>query len=156
MTAWAGQPPALAATLNPLLVGAAVAWACGGYRQVAGGAMPLPLAFVIPGLVLHQPTRDVLPRAASKRLLAWQREHEEVVAALPARCQALRPFTLAGLRAGLRHGLLVADGSGFLPGPRAGGRVAEVEDVRRAAALVGRWLAPVRPVTVLSQLGMTT
>jgi hypothetical protein len=116
LTAWAQQPPAVRATLNPMLVGAVVVWASNAYRGVAGDLLPWPLAFVVPALVLHEPTRRALPKAASKRLLVWQRENEELVAELPARCLALKPFTSAGLRAALRHDLLQAEGSALRPG----------------------------------------
>lgn len=156
MTAWARQPPAVRATLNPVLVGAVVAWASNAYRGVSGDPLPWPLAFVVPALVLHEPTRRALPGAASKRLLVWQRENEELVAGLPARCLALKPFTSAGLRAALRHGLLQADGAALRSGPVRAAAPGPLVVTQRSAALVGRWFAPLPTATVLAQLGMTT
>lgn len=156
MTSWSDQPPALAATLNPVLLGTVLAWGAGGYFTRAGRAMPWPLAFVIPAMVLHPDTRAALPAAVSKRLLVWRRENEELVAGLPARCLSLKPYTSMGFRAGLRHGLLVVEGAGLKSGMRPADTPEELAHVQRSAALVGRWLAPLPPVTVLAQLGMTT
>ncbi len=154
MTAWQDQPPAIRATLNPLLVAGVLAWTSSGYRTVADAAMPWPLAFVASPLVLHAPSRRVLPAAASKRLLTWRDENEELVAGLPARSAALRPFVQAGLRAGLRHGLLALDGTSvrsLLPPARTPD---ELRALHKSAALVGRWLGPLPLPAVLAQLGV--
>lgn len=154
MTAWQDQPPAIRATLNPLLVAGVLAWTSSGYRTASHASMPWPLAFVAPALVLHMPTRQALPGAASKRLLAWRDENDLLVAGLPSRCAALRPFVQAGIRAGLRHRLLVLDGPGVggaLPPKRA---PSELQELAKAAALVGRWLGPLALPTVFAQLGV--
>lgn len=155
MTAWQEQPPAIRATLNPLLVAGVLAWTSNGYRDAVNTAMPWPLAFVTPALVLHTPSRQALPGAASKRLLTWRDENDILVAELPARCAALQPFIRAGLRAGLRHRLMVLDGTGIRSLlPRSRPPPTELREIARAAALVGRWLAPLPVPAVLAQLGV--
>jgi hypothetical protein len=156
MTRWREQPPAVRATLNPLLVAGVLAWSSRAYQETADRQpMPWPLAYVVPALVLHAPSRDALPGSAAKRLLAWRDENDLLVAGLPARCLALRPFTRAGLRAGLRHELLQLDGAGLrglLPPTRT---PRDLQGLQRSSALVGRWLAPLPTATVLATLGVT-
>ena len=154
MTAWQEQPPAIRATLNPLLVAGVLAWTSNGYRAAVNTAMPWPLAFVTPALVLHAPSRQALPGAASKRLLTWRDENDILIAGLPARCVALRPFVQAGLRVGLRHRLLVLEGIGIRSTLPQGRTPVELREIARAAALVGRWLAPLPVPAVLAQLGV--
>lgn len=154
MTVWQAQPPAIRASLNPVLVGAILAWTCDGYRKVGKAAMPWPLLFVAPALVLHAPTRDALPAAASKRLLSWRDENERLVADLPDRCLAMRPFVRSGLRTALRQGILTFEGTGAIGKLPASRTPPELQHLQRAAALVGRWLAAVPAPTAMSQLGM--
>lgn len=156
MTRWLDQPPAVRATLNPLLVAGVLAWSSRAY-QTAGGrrSMPWPLAFVVPAMVLHAPSRAALPSSAAKRLLAWRDENDMLVAGLSSRCMALRPFTQAGLRAGMRHAFLEIEGigvRGLLPPSRTPD---DLRELQRASALVGRWIAPLSATTVLATLGMT-
>lgn len=154
MSAWQEQPPAVRATLNPLLIAGVLAWTSEAYQRRAGAPMPWPLAFVTPSLVLHTPSRQALPKAASRRLLAWREEHAELVAGVPDRCLALRPFIQAGLRAGLRHRLLTLEGAGVRGSLPASRTPPELQDLRTSAALVGRWLAPMPVPAVLAQLGV--
>ncbi|MGY5884350.1 three component ABC system middle component [Modestobacter lacusdianchii] len=156
MTRWDEQPPAVRATLNPLLVAGVLSWSSRAYQETADRQpMPWPLAFVVPSLVLHAPSRDALPGSTAKRFLAWRDENDLLVAGVPARCLALRPFTRAGLRAGLRHRLLEINGAGLrglLPPART---PSDLQALQRSSALVGRWLAPLPTATVLATLGVT-
>ncbi|MGY2066194.1 three component ABC system middle component [Blastococcus sp. SYSU DS0619] len=156
MTRWQDQPAALRATLNPLLVAGVLAWSSRAYQEASDGdPMPWPLAFVTPALVLHVPSRTALPGSTAKRLLTWRDENDLLVSALPSRCTALRTYNRAGLRAGLRHGLLAIDGAGLrglLPSSRTPG---DLRELQRASALIGRWFAPLPTATVLATLGMT-
>ncbi|WP_425468332.1 three component ABC system middle component [Quadrisphaera granulorum] len=157
MIHWNDQPAAVRATLNPLLIAAVVAWSSRAYAKAGGHeGMPWPLAFVAPALILHPPSRQALPGSTKKRLIAWRDENDSLVEGLPERCRNLRPFTQAGLRAGLRHGFISVQGPDVVGRLSPGRTPDELREVARASALLGRWLAPLPASTVLGTLGMTT
>jgi hypothetical protein len=156
MTRWRDQPAALRATLNPLLVAGVLAWSSRAYEDASDGVpMPWPLAFVTPALVLHVPSRTALPGSTAKRLLTWRDENDLLISELPARCATLREYNQAGLRAGLRHGLLEIDGAGLRGLASSSRTPRELRELQRASALIGRWFAPLPTATVLATLGMT-
>jgi hypothetical protein len=117
--------------------------------------MPWPLAFLIPPLVLHRPTREALPRDTRTHLSTWIRRQPLLRAGFPDRAAAMVPLTREGIRLGLRAGVLTRDGStliGHLDNEPPEG---ELRQLARHAALVGRWLAKTdQPSTIFALLGV--
>ncbi|MFB7147953.1 MULTISPECIES: three component ABC system middle component [Streptomyces] len=156
MPSWARRPQASAAFLNPALVAAVAATAARGYEEAASGRlMPWPMAFVVAPLVLHRPTRRVLPSSTRTHLTNWVADHPALVAGLGARTTSLAPAVREGLRFGLRHQMLAIEQGclkGTLPASRTGG---ELADLIKAASLIGRWTAKSEnPSTVFALLGV--
>lgn len=81
--------------------------------ETEAGSMPWPLAFLVPPLILHRPTRDVLPRNTRTHLSTWIRRHPLLRAGLPNRAAAMVPIAREGIRFGLRAGVLAGDGAAF-------------------------------------------
>lgn len=157
MPSWTQRPQASAAFLNPALVAVIAATAARDYeRKASGRLMPWPMAFVVAPLVLHRPTRRVLPTSTSTHLTKWVAEHPALVAGLAARSTSLAPAVREGLRFGLRHQILTIE-QGFLKGriPVKSRTEGELADLIKAASLVGRWTAKSDNVsTVFALLGV--
>jgi hypothetical protein len=154
VTAWAERPRIEATLLNPALVAVLLAAAARVYETEAG-SMPWPLAFLVPPLVLHRPTRDVLPRNTRTHLSTWIRRHPLLRAGFPNRAAAMVPITREGIRFGLRAGVLARDGAAFTGHLDAEPSSGEVRQLVRRAALVGRWIAKTdQPSTVFALLGV--
>ncbi|MFI1651834.1 three component ABC system middle component [Streptomyces avidinii] len=156
MPSWTGRPQASAAFLNPALVAAVAAAAARDYEEAASGRlMPWPMAFVVAPLVLHRPTRRVLPSSTRTHLTNWVADHPALVAGLGARTTSLAPAVREGLRFGLRHQMLAIEQGclkNTLPKSRTGG---ELADLIKAASLIGRWTAKSEnPSTVFALLGV--
>lgn len=156
MPSWARRPQASAAFLNPALVAALVATAARDYEGVASGKlMSWPMAFVVAPLVLHRPTRRVLPTSTRTHLTNWVADHPALVAGLAARTTSLAPAVREGLRFGLRHQMLAIEQGclkGMIAKPRSGG---ELADLIKAASLIGRWTAKSENTsTVFALLGV--
>jgi Family of unknown function (DUF6521) len=154
MTAWTERPRVEATLLNPALLAVLLAAAANDYDTEETG-MPWPLAFLIPPLVLHRPTRDALPRNTRTHLSTWIRREPLLRAGFPARAAAMVPLTREGLRFGLRAGVLGRDGpmlTGHLDTEAPNG---ELRQLISRAALLGRWLAKTdQPSTVFALLGV--
>jgi ABC-three component (ABC-3C) system Middle Component 3 len=154
VTAWAERPRVKATLLNPALVAVLLAAAARDYETEAAG-MPWPLAFLVPPLILHRPTRDALPRNTRTHLSTWIRRHPLLRAGFPNRAAAMVPITREGIRFGLRAGVLARHGAALTGHLAAEPPAGELRQLVRRAALVGRWLAKTdQPSTVFALLGV--
>ena len=111
-------------------------------------ALSLVTAFIVLPLILHRPTREVLPRRANTVFAGWVANHGPLLVELPERALRMRPVSREALMFGVQHQLLSLEANGLVPGLKPVRRTArfavsteEVIAVRRAAALIGRWFA---------------
>jgi hypothetical protein len=154
MSAWTERPRVEATLLNPALIAVLLAAAARDYDSPSA-RMPWPLAFLVPPLVLHRPTRDALPRDTRTHLSTWIRRQPLLRAGFPARAAAMVPLTREGLRFGLRAGVLARDGASLIGHLDAEAPAGELRQLVQRAGLVGRWMAKTdQPSTVFALLGV--
>jgi hypothetical protein len=115
-------------------------------RRSGRRPLPMMLAYLVAPLALHGPTRRQLPSNVATQMGEWIRAHPDAAAGLGERARALRPLVSAGLRLGLAHGLLTAEGGSVracaLPRrPRGMARSAEVDECINKAGFLGRWFS---------------
>lgn len=110
--------------------------------------LPLALAFLVVPLVLHPGLRDVLPRRSDTAFGSWALIHQHILVHVPARVVALRPVVREALMFGFAAGALALENGGLAIGDRPmrlGARpratTEDADEIRRAAALLGRWFA---------------
>ncbi len=163
MKSWAGRPTELAYLFNPAFCGWVLREAVEGYTLVRPGGMALPLAFLILPVVLHRPTRQLMPRAVTTKLHVWLQEHPEVKVAFAGRVGELAPFTReAILFLGAGGQLQVADDGTVTVAGKLGERKAALTESSRdikesvtKAKFVGRWFATAgEPATVFQNWGV--
>lgn len=149
MKSWSDRPTELAYLFNPAYCGWLLREATDGYASEVTGGMPLPLAFLALPLVLHKPTRDLLPRSVASVLLVWLQEHPEVRVGVAERTRELAPFTREALLfLGARGHLVVSDEGCLTTGGKLGrgktalvARSGDLKDALQKAKFVGRWFA---------------
>jgi hypothetical protein len=155
MTRWPERPRIPATMLNPALLAVVESAAAHDYERQAGHPMPWPVAFLVAPLVMHRPTREALPRDTRTHLSTWVSRNALIRAGFPKRATELVPFVREGLRVGLRHGVLaLADGGlrGTVPSDTG---EAELSQLIKSAALVGRWIGKTdRPPTTFALFGV--
>ena len=155
MSDWLLRPRVEANLLNPALIGMSIAHAAAGYREGARGEMPWPVAFLIPPLILHRPTRDALPSNTRTHFAAWVSRHPLLVAGYPRRAQVLVEPTREALRLAIRAGRLNVANGGIVPAPLRTPPPGEVRQLLNASRLVGRWLARLdQPSSSFALLGV--
>lgn len=146
------------ALFNPAFVAALIGRAAAGHRSERDTPLPLAFGYLIAPLVLHSPTREVLPRV-NARLAKWADERQLLRTELRWRAPQLADVTRRALRFGLRHDLLLLVPAGIeaapaladLPAPDGG----DAADCWKKAELLGRWLPRAGPpATVLALLGV--
>lgn len=143
LPAWDVRSAVPAAMFNPALTSITIATAANQYEETAGYPMPWPLAHLVTPLVLHRPTREVLPRTKATSLAKWAGDNTVLIAGLPARAQQMAPHVREGLRFGLREGtieMVGGDALRSLAETQINVRKAEgdLPVVYRAAGMIGR------------------
>ena len=149
MRPWAERPTELAYLFNPGYCGWLLREVVEGYAAEAPGGMPLPRAFLALTVVLHKPTRDLLPRSVASTLLVWLQENPEVRVGVAERTRELTPFAREALLfLGSRGHLTVADDGRLTSAGKIGrGKSAlvagsgDLKDALQKAKFVGRWFA---------------
>lgn len=138
-----------AALLNPALLALVLARAAAGHEKRTGSLMPLSLCFLVVPIVLHGPTRHALPTRVTAKPGGWLNDHPVIRAGFAARARSLAPAVRAGLRDGLRAGLVEVVGDclkGHLPKRVSSVELsAEVEDILKRAEFAGGWLGLAGP-----------
>ena len=159
---WRDRPAEEAALLNPAFCGELIARATKDYERIRATAFPLPLGFVVLPLVLHPPTLAILPGRANTTFATWSADNEAVLAELPERTMRLRPISREALLFLAQHRALTVLPEGLRTGERPMRLTAkspatqDVDDIRRASGLLGRWFANQgAPVQILQTMGVT-
>jgi len=155
MKQWSERPQVEATLLNPALLASLLSVGAKAYEAKSDQPMIWPLAFLLPPLILHGPTREVLPKTVATHLPTWIRRQPLIRAGFPSRASHLTPFTREGIRFGVNHGVLRLDDGrlrGTLSPP---GGDAELSKILKSASLVGRWLAKLdQPSSAFALLGV--
>jgi len=151
---WADRSHVEATLLNPALLAVLLASAAREFEQQSE-PMSWSLAFLVPPLVLHRPSREALPRDTRTHLSTWISRQPVLRAGFPQRASAMAPFVREGLRFGLRHGALAISG-GRIQGASLGSPPpGDLRILVRSAGLVGRWLAKTdQPSTAFALFGV--
>jgi hypothetical protein len=160
---WAGRPTELAYLFNPAYCGWLLREAVEGYTSVKPAGLPLPLAFLALPVVLHRPTRELVPGAVTTKLHAWLQEHPQVRVNFAERTRELAPFTREALLflSASRQLRVNDDGAITVAGKLGPGKAGLLElsgEMRESvskARFVGRWFASAgAPATVFQMWGV--
>ena len=159
---WHDRPFEEAALLNPAFCGELIARATHEHVRLRSSAFPLPLAFTVLPLALHSATRRALPRRTDTSFPAWLLRNEGILVELPERVLKLRPATREALLFLTQHKAVKIEGGGLVPGesPLKLSRTLSistdnVDEIRRAARFLGRWLARQgSPAGILQRMGV--
>ena len=143
------RPPERQTLLNPAFIAVLLAHAAAGHEQRTEQPMSLALCFLVAPMVLHAPTRSALPRKVTAKPGPWLDANPVLRAGFAARARSAAPAVRAGLREGLRAGILELAGervTGRPPRRRSSITVsAEVEEILKRAAFAGGWLGLAGP-----------
>lgn len=160
---WRERPAEEAALLNPAFCGELIARAARDYDRIRASPFPLALAFVVLPMVLHPPTLAALPGRANTTFATWSADNEALLVELPDRILQLRPISREALLFLTQHRALSVAADGLRAGDtplklsvKPSATTLDVDEIRRAAALLGRWFANQgAPVQILQTMGVT-
>lgn len=145
---WHERPSEEANNLNPAFCGELIFRAASAFASARKEPFGTGLSFLVLPMVLHKPTRDILPGNAGTAFGGWAAEHNTALAAFPELVARLAPVTKETLLFLLQNDILRLQEGALTPGKnriRQGAlperSTADTDDARRAAALLGRWFA---------------
>lgn len=142
--AYEARPKEGEALFNPAFIALMLSRAAAAHQKRTDRAMPMSLCFIAVPIALHGPTRAALPRMVTTKPGAWLDEHALLRAGFRRRARAAVPHVRAGLREGLRAGILeVSRGNivGHPPRRRPGVLLSkESEEILKGAQFAGGWL----------------
>jgi hypothetical protein len=142
---WDQRPAELANLLNPAFCSILLRESIIGHWEYARTDMPYALSSLVLPLVLHKPTRDVLPTTVATKFHSWVHSNESVRIGFQARARHLIPFFQEALFFGTQGGLLSFSNGGELHAPRLRLRnlqwpqESEPQVCRQKARFLGRW-----------------
>ncbi|MBY0455796.1 MAG: hypothetical protein K2V38_00505 [Gemmataceae bacterium] len=162
---WVDRPPEVASLLNPAFCGLLCYAAIDGYQSIEAAGMPFSESFLVLPLLLHEPTRQTLPRQIRSPLMSWAAGNPAVRVGMSERIRESADLTREALMFMIAgEAIRISAGGVLLPG-RLSPRMSVARnttpnlDIRervQQATLVGRLLARAgTPATVLATLGLT-
>jgi hypothetical protein len=164
LPAWEDRPPEVASLLNPAFCGLLCYMAVVDYRAQQPDGMPFSVSFLLLPFLLHEPTRQTLPRQISSPLLSWVAANPEVRVGMSERIRESADLTREALTFMIAgETITIATGGVLLPGRRSPRMTAtrntpnlDIRERVQHAATLGRLLARSgTPATVFATLGLT-
>jgi hypothetical protein len=150
--------------LNPAFLATVIGHAATGYAEHGDRGLPFALSFIVPPLVLHKDTRDVLPKIITSKLPDWTHKNAAVLAFLPDHARELQPAIRSAILVGTHFDIIQFDNEARLRAssqfnPKAVQndlqKSGEIGEIMHKSRFIGRWLSVSgNQPTVLSILGI--
>ncbi len=158
---WSNRPIEVARLLNPAFCAIMIHESISGYKQESDDGMPFALSFLVLPLVLHKPTREILPRNIRTKLHNWIHQNQDMLVGFDTRTQQLVPYTREAIYIGLQSKMLMISETGILDSSPCGYEqlswipTSEPAICKKKANFVGRWFSRVGDTaTIFAILGV--
>jgi hypothetical protein len=153
----------MAALFNPAFCGVVLYSAIDGFTGQKRQGMHYALSFLVLPLVLHSPTRELMPKTIATPFHTWVNGNSILRIGLAERVRAATPLTRESIMFMISRQCVILEGERLSPGSKkpkmSSARIAKVDDVRwavQAAAMLGRLLAGAGTVaTIYASVGIT-
>jgi hypothetical protein len=156
MRNWSDRVVEEANLLNPAFGAVLLAEAVDNYDEKARHGLPFALVFLVLPIVLHENTRQSLPKTTLTGLLPWVQEHRESLVGFSERVRQLQAVSREALLFGLQTEILRIDGQGLVKigsrrktvtSKRAPYFTHEVNECVERCGFLGRWFAAAGPTS---------
>lgn len=163
MKLWGNRPKEEAHLLNPAFCCVALTASVSSYTAVKSEGKPFPLLFMALPIVLHKPTRDLLPPNTRTSMASWLQQNPAARILFFDRVVSLKPHTQEAMLFGIMHDWLELQTSGLIRSALTEARVAsairkltlDARECAMKARFLGKWLALAgSPATVMALWGI--
>ena len=112
MTSWLEKPKEEAYLLNPAFCSAILTAVVEGYYSVNNAGLPYPLLYLVLPIILHKPTRELMPNRVNSSLAVWIQENSSVRISFYERVVSLKSFSNEAFLFGAKNNWLGMGPSG--------------------------------------------
>lgn len=146
MKPWTERPIEIAHLLNPAFCSILLREAVEGYFQESDANMPYVLSFLVLPIVLHKPTRDLLPRSISTKLHSWIQENQSALVGFVDRVRWTIPYTKEAITYAAAADLILISEEGKFSSikkrqKKLWSKTSEPFFCKKKALFVGRWFS---------------
>jgi hypothetical protein len=160
MKSWEERSIEEANLLNPAFCCVVVASSIVGYSKSFAEGMPYPLVFITLPIILHKPTRDLLPPNTRTSLPGWIQDNQSVRILFYERVISLKSYTREALLFGFIHKWFTFNSDGNLQTlvtkPKIDKFLRQRQDESRECVMranfLGKWLASAGSVSTVMAL----
>jgi len=97
VTEWAYRPVEIANLLNPAFCSVIIFETAKTYQKELDSAIPYSLTFLILPIVLHESTRERLPKSVATKMHSWIQKNSDLKIGFSERVKQMVPYTKEGL-----------------------------------------------------------
>jgi len=160
MRSWIERSQEEAYLLNPSFCCILITAAVTGYHEIAKRGLPLPLTYMILPIILHRPTRDLLPRSRRTSFPMWIQDNAKVRILFYERLMSLKTFTNEAILFGWERRWLNIDNSASILSNQWENTIRreiqsfdnEPKDCILKAMFIGKWFATAGPASTIMAL----
>ncbi len=154
MKPWAKRPVEIAHLLNPAFCSILLREAVEGYYQESEADMPYALSFLVLPVVLHKPTRDLLPRSITTKLHTWIQENQSAQVGFAVRVRWTIPYTKEAITYATAANLIIISEEGKLSlikkrQKNLWPKTSEPSICKKKALFIGRWFSLAGDLTTI-------
>jgi hypothetical protein len=152
---WNKRPFEIASLFNPAFCSLLLYDVIRGYEKSNPDGIPYAIPFVIFPLVLHKPTRDVLPKRTNALLFPWIQNNPQVRIGFAKRARNFSPYLKEAIMFGIQTGVFQITEKGNLqtlnrfPKIEGYAKNTELDELRKNAKLLGNWFTSVKDTSTL-------
>lgn len=106
------RPTEVANLLNPAFCSIILKDFISAFEKEAGNGVQYALLFLALPIILHEPTRKMLPKKTSSKMHMWIQNNPEVQINFSERTKFLVPYTKEAIMLGLQSGIIGIDKEG--------------------------------------------
>lgn len=114
MLSWNERPVEVANLFNPAFCSILLHEAVNSYQVEKANGLPYVLAFLLLPTILHQTTRDSLPRTIRTRMHVWLQSNPEILIGFATRAKQFAPITRESIIFSMKSNTIAIDNDGYL------------------------------------------
>lgn len=146
-TDWPTRNPIVANLFNPAFCGEVIRIVISSYYKASRSSMPFAYVFLALPVLLHEKTRNRMPKTSNSYLFAWVEKNEDVFYDFPDRAKDMVPYTQEGVMYLMQRGFVKLDSQGGFEVVRVrkanlkGSDLEEYDMIMKKASILGKLLA---------------
>ena len=146
-TEWNHRNPIVANLLNPAFCGEVIRRAALSYNENASSTFPYAYSFLVLPILLHEETRNRLPKSTKSYLFAWVEMNDDLFYNFSKRARDMVPYTKESVMFLLQNEHIEIDSTGGITVEKKrmksikNENMDEFEMIMNRSKMLGKWLS---------------